>query len=147
MKPEKMKIAAIFIVFLMVFSSFAFIFVQTINPTPEKKVTLPTGNIVEHELEIDQERLALNMGKTIAKYYYYNGCLECIDKLAFLEYMASQFSGQIIIEKILTDSSASVTITSYYGQKILTNATQEEMMDAFCDLMIEPPIGCVTRKI
>lgn len=146
LKLPKLKVAAMFLIFIMVFSTFAFTLLQSINP-PQGEVKLPEGNIVKYELTIEQEKLALNLGKTIAKFYYYNGCLECASQLGFLESAANQFSDQVIVEEILTDKTTSLSITSYYGQRMLTNATQEQMLDAFCELMIKPPIICATRKV
>ena len=147
LKLPKMKVAAIFLIFIMLFSTFAFTFLQSVNPPAREEVSLPESNIIDYELTIEQERLALNLGRTISTFYYYNGCLECTNQLSFLEYMAEQFPDQVIVERILTEGTTSLTITSYNGQKLLTNATQEEMFDVFCELMIKPPIVCATRKV
>jgi len=143
----KTSIVAIFFIFIMLFSTFAFSFLQTVWRPSEEEVTLPRENIIDYELTIEQEALALRLGKTIAKFYYYTGCLECGDRLSLLEYMAQQFSDQIIVEEILTDGTTSLSIRSYYGEKNLVDATQEQIFDAFCELMTKPPIVCATREV
>lgn len=146
-KLPTMKVGAIFLIFIMGFSTIAFAFLQTVMSPPRQEVRLPGSNIIDYELTIEQERLALNLGRTVATFYYYNGCLECTEQLAFLEYMTNEFSDQVIVEKILTEKTTSLSITSYNGQELLNDATQEEMFDAFCELMTKPPIVCATRKV
>lgn len=144
--PKK-RFLAIFFAILMLFSTFAYSFLQSIRPVREE-VELPKENIINYELSVEQESLALRNGKTIATFYYYAGCLECSQELSFLESMARQFPDQIILEEILgQENIKSLSITSLNGQESFTNATQDQIFDAFCDIMIRPPIVCATRKV
>lgn len=129
----------------MVFSTFAFSLLQSFSPV-EKPITLPEENIINYELTPEQESILLQNGKTIAKFYYYSGCVECTTQLSFLESIANQFSNQIILQETLSNRT-SLTIIGYYGQENLINATQEEIFDTFCELMINPPVACITRKV
>jgi len=131
---------------LKIKSSFIALFLlQSFSPA-QKQITLPEENIINYELTPEQENLLLQNGKTIAKFYYYSGCIECTNQLSFLESMANQFSNQIILQQVLSER-ASLTIIGYYGHRNLVNATQEEIFDVFCELMIDPPITCITRKV
>lgn len=141
----KTGVVALFFILLMLVSTFAFSFLQSIRVPSSGKVTLPERNIIDYELTVDQENLALSRGMTIAKFYYYTGCMECNEQLSFLEYMAKQFPEQIILEEIMTNRTTSLSIESYYGQKNLVNATQEQMFQAFCDVMVKPPVACAVR--
>jgi len=129
----------------MVFSTFAFSLLQSFNPT-QSQITLPEENIIDYELTPEQESVLLQNWKTIAKFYYYSGCVECTNQLSFLESMANQFPNQIILQETLSNRT-SLTIIGYYGHRNLVNATQEEIFDAFCELMIDPPVTCITRKV
>jgi len=141
----KTGVVAIFFILLMLISTFAFSLLQSVRVPSSGKVTLPERNIIDYELAADQESLALSRGMTVAKLYYYIGCMECNEQLSFLEYMARQFPDQIILEEIITNRTTSLSISSYYGQKNLVNATQEQMLKAFCDVMAKPPITCAVR--
>jgi len=147
MKISKHSFLAMFFIILMLVSTFAYTFLRSVN-NPTKKITLPEQNIIDFELTADQEVYAYSQGKTVAKFYYYSGCLECSEQLSFLESLANQFSDQVILEEILTkDGTHKLTITSYYGQRNLDDATDEEILDVFCELMVRPPVMCATRKV
>lgn len=129
----------------MIFSTFAYSFLQTLRPG-EQEITLPEKNIIGYELTAQQESYLLGLGKTLLKYYYYTGCLECTSQINLLEGAANQFSDQIILEEISTNRT-SLTVMSYYGQKDLTNITQENLLDVLCEMMTRPPTICVIRKV
>lgn len=142
---KRTSIIAIFFMLLMLVSTFAFSFLQSTMSPSSEEVELPEKNIIDYELTVEQENLAFSRGMTIAKFYYYIGCMECNNQLSFLDYMAKQFSDQIILEELTTNRTTSLNIKSYYGEKNFLNATQDQMFKAFCDLMAKPPITCAVR--
>ncbi|MDI6798863.1 MAG: hypothetical protein QMD12_02610 [Candidatus Aenigmarchaeota archaeon] len=150
-KISKTVIALVFI-FLMVGSTIAYSILKSLGLTGQTgyAVKLPEKNIIDYELDIETEKFLLDRGVTIVKLYYVQACPECLRQKSFLESFANQYSNQIILEEILSNKTTSIPnliISSYRGQRILENATDEEMIDAFCDLMLKPPVGCAVRKI
>jgi hypothetical protein len=129
----------------MVASTFAYTAVQTFTNQKSGQVKLPDKNVIDYELDSEQENLALTSGLTLAKIYYYSGCVDCNTKMSFLEYIASQYPDQIIVEEVMTNRTTSLSIKSYYGQKNFVNATQDQMFKAFCDVMVQPPITCAVK--
>jgi hypothetical protein len=54
----------------------------------------------------------------------------------------------VILEEIAKDVDVpTLTATSYYGRKVLVNATGDEIIDAVCALLTDPPVFCTTKNI
>ncbi len=140
------SVVGLFLVLIMFFSTIAFSFIQSVR-NPQQEIKLPETNIVNEELRTDVENLLLQQGKTIIKFVYNSTCLECQDIGASLENLAVQFPNQIILENILREEPTSITVFSFYGQRIVENVTSDEFVDALCEVMVEPPVMCATRNV
>jgi hypothetical protein len=145
MKMSKTVIALVFM-FLMVASTFAFTALQSFKGAgPSSSASLPSTNVINYELTAAQENTAITSGYTLAKFYHYSACSDCAFKMSFLEYMAKQYPTQIFLEEIETNRTTSLIMTSYIGQKTFANATQDQMLNAFCSLMSNPPAVCAIK--
>lgn len=141
------------LIILMFVSTFASPFIQGFNIqrsplSPTESVTLPEDNIIDYELTREQEVYAMRLGKTIMKFEYSTACVDCLAQKAFVESIANQFRDQVILEELARDVDLPLlTMSSYYGHKLLTNATNDEIVDAMCAVLTDPPIFCTTKNI
>lgn len=141
------SIIALFLIFIMVGSSVAFSILQSVR-TPKAELELPNTNIINYELKPEVENYLIQNGRTIIRLDYALACVECLNRKAFLESAANQFSDQImLVEIVTTESIPSLTATSIYGQRSLSNVTEEEIVDVLCELMVKPPVFCAVRKV
>jgi len=147
---DKKTVISLFFMFLMVGSTVTYALLQAVKQ-PEQQVELPSSNVVDYELTEEQESLLMQNGKVILKYLYSQSCDGCLQKKNVLDSVAADetFSGQVVIEQVLSSKQGLplLTIVSYKGQKVLTNYTNEDLLDALCELMVQPPVGCAVRKI
>jgi hypothetical protein len=148
-----MTIAALIFIVLMVGSSIAFTFIQASQlglTGGSSQVTLPSTSIIDYELSLDQEQLALQKGMTIIKYSYSSTCTQCLTVVNQLEGVANQFNTQVYLENLASQSAndASVlTFTSSQNSKIYNNPTTNNIIDGLCAALIQPPIECTLRNI
>ena len=155
MKNMKIKsaIAGIVIIALMLGSTLAYSVLQSVKSgaTITGEVTLPTTNIVDHEMTTEQETKLLGMGFTLLKLQYNLVCENCLSQLHYLESLTSSqnYKSQIILEEISTKdvTSPKLEIISMYGQNSLNNATQDKIIESVCNLMIQPPLDCTLREV
>jgi len=153
MKLNAMTIAAILFMVLMLGSTIAYSFIQAINyglGGGSSKTQLPSTNIIDYQLSIDQEQLLLTQGKTVMKYSYSSTCVECLTFANQLEGLANSMSGQVFVEKLLQTSAnqtAALTLTSSQNSKIYSNPTTNDLIDGLCDVLISPPVDCAVRKL
>jgi len=150
MKVSKKVIISLFIAFIMLGSTVAYTFMQGFRQE-ENNTKLPDTNIVGYELAEEQENLLMQNGKTILKFLYNLACDGCIERKNVLESAVNDktFSDQLVLEEILTNKTGlpMLTVLSYRGQRVLTNFTNEELIEALCDMMVQPPVGCAVRKV
>src|SRR3972149_3403273 len=100
MKLKITTVAAILFIVLMLGSTIAYSFIQAVNfglGGGSANVELPSSNLVDYGLSIEQEQLALSQDKTIIKYSYSTSCVECLSLAGQLEGLASQLGSQVII--------------------------------------------------
>ncbi|MEM5790862.1 MAG: hypothetical protein QXP77_02350 [Candidatus Aenigmatarchaeota archaeon] len=141
-KIPKSAIISGFLIFLMLGSTLTYFFMNLLSPTG--RVTLPEKNIIDFELSFEQENLAIRQGKTLVKFFYSNECEGCFEKKDYLENLANKYKDQIILQEILLNiSSYEIRFSSFYGQKILKNSSEEEIFKTFCDIMFSPPAECI----
>jgi len=153
MKLNAMTIAAILFMFLMLGSTIAYSFIQAVNNGlggGTSKTQLPSTNVIDYQLSIDQEQLVLTQGKTVMKYSYSSTCVECLTFANQLEGLANSMNGQVFVEKLLQTSAnqtATLTLTSSQNSKIYSNPTTNDLIDGLCDVLISPPVDCAVRKL
>lgn len=140
---EKKKVVGLIIVGIMFFSSITVAFFQaSFFSSPQTE--LPKTNIVDYELTQFQEEIILRNGGTIMKYLYNQTCLECPNEIALLEAFATQFSNQVILEKIQTKENPTfLNIVSALNYTSVKNITEENVFSALCDVLVLPPAACV----
>lgn len=151
MNVSKKTVISLFFIFLMVGSTVTYSLLQSIRQPENKEVKLPTTNVVDYELTEEQEKLLIEDGKVVLKFLYSKACEGCLQKKNVLDSVAADnaFSSQVMIEEILSSRPdlPMLTVVSYRGQKILTNYTNDDLLDALCELMVQPPVSCAVRKI
>jgi thiol-disulfide isomerase/thioredoxin len=112
---------------------------------------LPEDYIVDYELTSGQERILVENGKTLVKFYYNTTCPICLEQKTFLENTAEQFKDQIVLEEILVNRTDKILpyliVISLYQERMLKNATNDEIIDLLCDSMVQPPVICAVRKV
>jgi len=152
-KFNKKKYVSLILMFLMLGSTITFGALQAFRtwrqpestPAPE----LPATNVVAYEITAKQRNYMLRLGRTILEYRYQLACAECADQRGYIEAAARDFPDQIFVQEIVDNSANNPTLamTSYYGDELLTNPSNEEILDALCRLMTDPPIICATMNV
>jgi hypothetical protein len=139
----------LFLIILMFGSTIAYSVIQATFFTPSNQ--LPETNVVREELSFQQERLLLSRGITIAKYFYNQSCLRCLNHTSVLEQLASddRFKDQLFVEEIISTGTPRLTVISFQGTTTLVgkNVTIDSIVDSICLLMFKPPIECALRQI
>jgi len=155
MKFNAMTIAAIIFIVLMMGSTIAYTFIQAyqlgLGPgSSSSQVKLPDTNIIDYDLSIDQEQLALSQDITIMKYSYSPTCTQCLTLVNQLEGLATQLGNQVFLENLVTQTgnqTAVLTMTSSQNSKIYTNPTTNDIIDGMCSVLVKPPLDCTLRKL
>jgi len=151
LKRAKFGIIAIFIMAIMLGSTFAYSILQSGSKSGENTIEIPTSKIIESELTTEQENYLLTQGKTIIKYYYNLKCDDCLRQKNLMESITNTqgFSDQIIVEEINTNEGTipRIIIKSYMGQDSLTNYKDDDIINSLCKLMFKPPVGCIVREV
>ncbi|MEM5772762.1 MAG: hypothetical protein QXL86_00855 [Candidatus Aenigmatarchaeota archaeon] len=145
---KKSALIGVILVLLMLSSTLIY-FISSLLIQP----TLPTGNIVEYELDVQQKNLALRQGKVLMEFFYGKNCNDCQEKISVLESIANDYPDKVFLEKILVNESLpklhfiGFNITEnriYLQEKILEgeNITEENVMEVLCEIMLYPPVEC-----
>lgn len=149
MAIKKTGIIAIVIMFLMVGSTLAYSFLQSVRTPKTNQTSLPEKNIIDYELTLDQENTLIQNGVTVAKFSYSTSCIECLQYKSSLESLTNQFSNQMILEEISGNTDMSLTLTSLRNPSgiMLKNMTNDNIANALCKVLTQPPIGCAVRNV
>ncbi|MEM5878920.1 MAG: hypothetical protein QXU74_00280 [Candidatus Aenigmatarchaeota archaeon] len=145
---KKSSLLGIFLALLMLSSTLIY-FISSLISRP----TLPEGNIVNYELDVQQKNLVLRQGRVLLEFLYGQDCQDCQEKISLLEDFANQYSDKVFLEKILVNESfpklhfIGFNITEnriYLQEKELEgeNITEENVMDVLCEIMLYPPVEC-----
>ncbi len=141
----------IFLVGTMFVSTFAFVVLQGVYYNPQQsKIELPTTNVVNSKLNLDQQNLLLSQGRTIMTYQYSESCGYCLEQRQFLEQLTknSKLSNQLFLEVLNSKNELpSLTLVSYYGQRDVANATQGEVIPALCQILVSKPVECALQQV
>jgi hypothetical protein len=152
-KVVKPAIIGLFLIFIMFGSTIAYSILQSVRFGETTEAELPKENIINYKLIPELKNLLLRQGRTVITYEYNLMCDNCLEQKNFLEQMVSsdQFKRQLFLEEVLSNSTEktmpNIIIFSAYNQRILSNATQDEIIDALCEVVISPPVGCTLRKV
>jgi hypothetical protein len=151
-KTTRNRIIAIFFGILMLGSTATYALMQAYNffgTNKQQNVQLPSSFIVEGQLSSEQEQLIMSQYKTAVQFYYSSDCLNCVHQRNVLENYVNQNSGQIYLEEIQTKSQVTqnIVMKSYRDTLMLANATQSDIENAFCDVLLQPPASCALRSL
>ena len=110
---------------------------------------VPEGNIIDYELTAEQRNYMIKQGTTILEYRYPLVCESCTAQKAYLEYAINEFPDQLFLEEILDNSRADsiLSVASYYGSTRLESLSNDDMFNALCEFMVNPPIRCATVSV
>jgi hypothetical protein len=145
---KRSSLIGIFFLLLMVSSSLIY-FLSSVFFHP----TLPEGNIVNYELDVQQKNLVLRKGMVLMEFFYGKECQDCQEKIYFLEDFANQYKDKVFLEKIMMNESVpklhfigfNITENKVYLQERLLegeNIKEENVKDVFCELVLYPPVEC-----
>ena len=142
---------------IMLVSTFAFAILQSVN-TP-KSAKLPETNVVDYQLDFNLKDALVENGATFMTLEYNSMCENCVEQKSFLEQLAKELKepvlysdGKTVIYPIYLEETVDETVNlpklsmiSKWGNKELTNATQDEIFSALCELLTSPPAVCAVR--
>jgi hypothetical protein len=143
----KSSYLGILLIILFLFSSLAFTGFQSFH---HPSIEIPNQNILEQELKAEQKSYLLEKGYTLIEIKYNINCENCLSQRNLLEQIASSpgFKEQIYLQTIQADTKIpKIKIESIYGTRILENETQEKIINAICELLVNPPLACTLRNI
>jgi outer membrane lipoprotein-sorting protein len=147
---KKSAVIGLILIGIMFLSTFAFAAIQStiFGTQSSQQVQLPQSHILTSELTSQQASYLLQQGYTIVVFKYNITCLDCQNVKSFLEQatQSSDFKQQIYLEE-LAGFPLSVQMSSARGSQTLTNVTQSAIVDAFCNILIQPPVSCALRKV
>jgi len=150
-KTVRNRFIAIFFGILMLGSTATYAIIQAYNffGAPQNAIKLPATNIVQSRLTSDQEHLIMQNGGTVVQFYYSNDCLNCVKQRNSLENFASQNPQQVYLEEIQAQNvtAQNVIMTSYRDNKALTSASDSDIQNAFCDVLVQPPAVCALNNL
>ncbi len=131
----------LFLIGVMLFSTFAYAFLQSFNKPDQK---LPTSNVIAYSLESSLKSALIQYGATIVTFDYNLGCENCVNQKAVLEFYAKEYEKQIFLEELLDNNldKSKITVESAYGIEELINANEIQIVGTFCKLLVEPPATC-----
>jgi len=151
-KTAKNRLIAIFFGILMLGSTATYAIIQAYNlfgTNAQSTPKLPSSNIVQSQLSNDVEQLIQANGGTVVQFFYSTSCLDCVKQRNVLESYANQNPQQIYLEEIQTQNAVAqnIIMKSYRDTKILTSASESDIQNAFCDVLLNPPAACALRNL
>lgn len=141
---ETQKVIALVFVFLMV-GSLVTVFFGMPDDSPE--VNVPEQRILNYELSKEQRKVLLSRGYTLIEFSYPSTCFECENQKVKLEDITQRVDGQVYLQELSGGTDSSLTITSLKGQKIIAYTTDEKVQDTICDMVLNPPVWCISLKV
>lgn len=153
-KGTRNKFIAIFFGLMMVGSTATYALMQAFNffgtsQTQQTQAQLPNSNIVQEKLSDAVEQLIMSQQETVVQFYYSSNCLQCVTQRNVLEKYVNQNAGQIYLEEIQTSNAPAqnIIMKSLLNEKTLTNASESDIQNAFCDVLVQPPANCALRNL
>lgn len=132
----------LFLIGVMVLSTFAYAVIQAVNPG--QNVKLPESNIIDYQLDPRLRDALVQNGATLMTFDYNLGCRNCVAQKATLEFFANEYKNQIFLEELSNESLdvSQIYVISLYGEEKLTDANETQIFSALCKLMVAPPPTC-----
>ena len=146
------RVIAILIGILMVGSTATYALIQAFNyfgTNKQQNTNLPSSYIVQEQLSNDQEQYIISQRGTVVQFYYSADCLDCVRQRNILESFMNQNKGQIFLEEIQTKNQVTqnIVMKSYRDTIMLSNASESDITNAFCDVLLNPPAQCALRNL
>ena len=112
-------------------------------------VEVPSGNIVNYELSGSQKEELIRRGMTVVDYRYQYVCDDCDMQRGFLASAIAEYPDQIFVQEVVDETldKPVMEMSSLVRRVILTDPSADEIMGALCDVMVDPPVRCVTSGI
>ncbi len=141
---NKSSLIGLFLIAVMLLSTFAFAVIQSFSPQAE----LPKTNIIDYRLDSQIRQALIQNGATIITFEYSDACFECQNQKFTLESFANEYKTQIFLEEIVDENlnDSRTTIASFYGSQELKASDDERIMATLCSLMVDPPAQCALLK-
>ena len=152
MKKIKPAYIGILLIAIMFGSTFAYGVIQAVSTSPpsqnQQTIEVPSG-IIDYELSASQQYELLGRGYTIMNYKYNFACEKCSEERSTLNQIvqAREFSGQVVLQELLSDNAGNLTIVSAYGEEMLSNFNVTDVVDSLCRLAVSPPTECVILQL
>jgi hypothetical protein len=152
-KDTRNKFIAIFFGLMMLGSTATYALMQAYNlfgaSQQNQSAQLPSSYIVQEKLSDAVEQFIMSKQATVVQFYYSSNCLECVRQRNVLESYVNQNAGQIYLEEIQTSNpvAQNIIIKSLLNEKTLTSASESDIQNAFCDVLIQPPAACALRTL
>jgi len=151
-KTTTNRVIAILIGILMLGSTATYALIQAFNyfgTNKQQNTNLPSSYIVQEQLTDTQEQTIISQYKTVVQFYYSPDCLDCIRQRNILENFVNQNKGQIYLEEIQIKNQTlqNIIMKSYKDTIKLSNANQNDIENAFCDVLLQPPALCALRSL
>ena len=154
--PKKLKklkgtrLLSLLLLLLMLGSTITGFALQSLNfgnqDTTQKTVELPDTNVIDYELTPEQKEQLIRDGKTVMEYRYQLICENCTAERGYLNAFVNEYSDQLFFQDIVDDAATQsrLEISSFYGRRLLMQPTPEDIIEALCAVMADPPVRCVT---
>jgi len=152
-KLKGVKLLSLLLLLLMLASTVAGFVLQAFNwrrqTNDGQEIELPDTNIIDYVLTAEQKDYLIRQGRTIIEYRYRLACQDCANQRIYLESAAGEFSDQIFLQEIVDDTvtNSTLEISSFYGRRSLANPSNDDILNALCAIMADPPVRCVTRNV
>jgi len=142
-KLESSKMIALIIIVLMIGSSIGLQIYYSLKPQ-ENENQIPSEKILDYQLTDVQQKFLLSNGFTLIEFYSSPDCVDCEKTKRKLEDLTRDSDNQIYLQKLFEARTLpKIKITSLRGQEILINATNEEIKNDICDLILRRPLWCI----
>ena len=142
-KLESGKLIALIIIVLMIGSSIGLQIYYSLKPQ-ENENQIPIEKILDYQLTDAQQKFLLSNGFTLIEFYSSPDCVDCEKTKSKIEDLTRDSDNQIYFQKLFEDRTLpKFKITSLRGQEIFINATNEEIKNEICDLILRRPLWCI----
>jgi hypothetical protein len=147
------KLISILLLLIMVLSTITGFALQAMTTgnrdTGQDTVELPGTNIIDYELTAEQKDQLVRDGKTVMEYRYQLACDNCTAERGYLGAFVNEYPDQLFLQEIADNTApqSRLEISSFYGRRLLTSPTPDDMLEALCGIMADPPVRCVTMGL
>jgi len=150
-KQKKMTLLALFVVFTMFGSSFAFIIVGGFGSPSNRgqdpqgeQITAPTEFVVDGYISFQNANTFLQRGYTLLEFHRPEGC--CPNFQATINALPSELDFQMVVQNI-EDDDTFFAAESFRGRKDFNATTILDVIFELCDVLASPTPDCAFREV